>query len=191
MIFSSKHKLAVLLLATMYLAGGCIRGPASEATSLPDISLTDQNGKPVVLSTLKGKPLLVDFIYTSCPGPCRTLTQSMERVAQKLGPALGQQVTFVSISIDPEHEGPPQLLSYSKALDANRAGWFFLSGSPDQIDATLSAFGLRRERTPGGDIEHLEEVILVGTDGREFKVYKGDVLHVDSVLADLQEAAHG
>jgi len=191
MIFSSKHKLAVLLLATMYLAGGCSRGPASEATSLPDISLTDQNGKPVVLSTLKGKPLLVDFIYTSCPGPCRTLTQSMERVAQKLGPALGQQVTFVSISIDPEHEGPPQLLSYSKALDANRAGWFFLSESPDQIDAALSAFGLRRERTPGGDIEHLEEVILVGTDGREFKVYKGDVLHVDSVLADLQEAAHG
>ncbi|MBV8137170.1 MAG: SCO family protein [Deltaproteobacteria bacterium] len=183
--------LAIVVAGVTWIASGCGSPEATHAGALPDISLVDQNGKPVVLSSLKGKPLLVDFIYTSCPGPCRTLTQSMERIAQKLGPALGQQVTFVSISIDPEHEGPPQLLSYSKALDANRAGWFFLSGSPDQIDATLSAFGLRRERAPGGDIEHFEEVILVGADGREFKVYKGDVLHTDSVLADLQEAAHG
>ena len=191
MITTSKQGLAALLAIVICLATGCSRQPASEANHLPDISLTDQNGKPVVLSDLKGKPLLIDFIYTSCPGPCRTITQSMERVAQKLGPALGQHITFVSISIDPEHEGPPQLLDYSKALDANRAGWFFLSGSPDQIDAVLAAFGLRRERTPSGEIEHLEEVILVGADGREFKVYKGDVLHTDSVLADLQQAAHG
>lgn len=79
----------------------------------------------------------------------------MGRVAQKLGPALGHQVTFVSISIDPEHEGPPQLLTYAKALDADRAGWLFLSGSSDQIDAVLAAFGVSRERTPSGEIEHL------------------------------------
>jgi len=191
MISGSKHLSLLALAIAIYVAPGCSRSPANQASSLPDISLTDQNGQPVVLSTLKGKPLLVDFIYTSCPGPCRTITQSMEQVARKLGPALGQQVTFVSISIDPEHEGPPQLLNYSKALDADRAGWFFLSGSPDQIDAALAAFGLRRERAPNGEIEHLEEVILVGADGREFKVYKGDVLHPDSVLADLQQASHG
>lgn len=173
------------------VASGCSRRSTGETGRLPDISLIDQAGKPIVLSSLKGRPLLIDFIYTSCPGPCRTITQSMERVAQKLGPELGQQVTFLSISIDPEHEGPPQLLNYSRTLDANRAGWLFLSGSPDQIDATLAAFSLRRERTPSGEIEHLEEVILVGADGREFKVYKGDVLHADSVLADLEQASHG
>lgn len=80
----------------------------------------------------------------------------MGRVAQKLGPALGHQITFVSISIEPEHEGPPQLLTYAKALDADRAGWLFLSGSSDQIDAVLAAFGVSRERTPSGEIEHLE-----------------------------------
>ena len=191
MISHPKPGLALLAAFIMCLAAACSGCRANEAGSLPDISLVDQNGKSIVLSTLKGRPLLIDFIYTSCPGPCRTITQSMERVARKLGPALGQQVTFVSISIDPEHEGPPQLLNYSKALDADRTGWLFLSGSPDQIDATLAAFGLRRERAPNGEIEHLEEVILVGADGREFKIYKGDVLHPDSVFADLQRASHG
>jgi protein SCO1 len=170
---------------------GCGSPEASNRVGLPNISLIDQNGKAVVLSKLRGKPLLIDFIYTSCPGPCRTITQSMERLAQKLGPAMGQQVTFVSISIDPEHEGPPQLLNYAKALDAERAGWLFLSGSPDQIDAALAAFGLRRERATDGEIEHLEEVILVGANARQFKVYKSDVLHIDSVVGDIQQASHG
>jgi protein SCO1 len=191
MISRSLQMLYLPVAIIICVAAGCTGHPASQDGTLPDISLIDQNGKSVVLSTLKGKPLLIDFIYTSCPGPCRTITQSMERLAQKLGPALGQQVTFVSISIDPEHEGPPQLLNYSKTLDADRAGWFFLSGGPDQIDAVLAAFGLRRERAPNGEIEHLEEVILVGADGREFKVYKGDVLHLDSVVADIQQASHG
>ena len=191
MISQSKQRLYLPVAIMICAAAGCTGHPASQAGSLPDISLIDQNGKSVLLSTLKGKPLLIDFIYTSCPGPCRTITQSMERLAQKLGPALGQQVIFVSISIDPEHEGPPQLLNYSKALDADRAGWFFLSGSPDQIDAALAAFGLRRERAPNGEIEHLQEVILVGADGCEFKVYKSDVLHLDSVAGDIQQASHG
>ena len=189
-----RPSILLALSAALFVApivSGCSRPSTGEVGHLPDISLIDQNGRPIVLSTLKGKPLLVDFIYTSCPGPCRTITQSMERIAQKLGPELGQEVTFVSISIDPEHEGPAQLLKYSQALDADRSGWLFLSGGPAETDSALAAFGLRRQRTPSGEIEHLEEVILVGADGREFKVYKGDVLHADSVLADLQQASHG
>jgi protein SCO1 len=184
--------LAIVVAGATWIAAGCGSPEATRTGALPDISLVDQNGKPVVLSSLKGKPLLVDFIYTSCPGPCRTITLSMEGVAAKLGPALGPRVAFVSISIDPEHEGPPQLLSYAKKLNAERAGWLFLSGGPEEIDSVLAAFHLKRERAPDGEIEHLEEVILIAADGRTFKVYEGDVLHADSVLADLRRAGvHG
>lgn len=180
----------VLLLAAgaILIVGGCGSPQAARNRVLPDLTLVDQNGQPVVLSSLSGKPLLVDFIYTSCPGPCRTVTQSMERVAAKLGPALGSRVTFVSISIDPEHEGPPQLLRYAKALNADRRGWLFLSGGPADIDSALATFHLKRERGSSGEIEHLERVILIGADGHTFKVYTGAVLHPDSVLADLRRA---
>jgi protein SCO1/2 len=183
---------AVLTAQAPWTTCGCAKPDTSNVVALPHVVLVDQNGKSVVLSSLKGKPLLVDFIYTSCPGPCRTLTQNMERIAARLGPELGSQVTFVSISIDPEHEGPPQLLKYATMLDADRPGWLFLSGGPGDIDAALAAFHLKRERTPDGDIQHLEEVVLVDASGRAFKIYKGDVLHPDSVIADLKHAAgHG
>ena len=180
----------VLLLAAgaILIAGGCGSPQATRNRVLPDLTLLDQNGQPVVLSSLSGKPLLVDFIYTSCPGPCRTITQSMARVAARLGPASGPQVTFVSISIDPEHEGPPQLLRYAKQLNADRRGWLFLSGGPADIDSALATFHLKRERGSSGEIEHLERVILIGADGRTFKVYTGALLHPDSVLADLRRA---
>src|SRR5271156_4719511 len=47
---------------------------ASRADCLPDLTLTDQFGHDVSLASLKGRPVLVDFIYTSCPGPCPMLT---------------------------------------------------------------------------------------------------------------------
>jgi protein SCO1/2 len=177
-----------VLTAGSCLTAGCT-SKQSAPTGLPNLSLVDQNGNQVALSSLKGKPLLIDFIYTSCPGPCLTLTQSMERIAQKLGPALGSQITFVSISIDPEHEGPPQLLAYAKKQDANRPGWLFLSGGPSDVDTVLAGFNLTRQRAPDGEIEHMEEVFLVGPDGHIAKEYKGEVLHADSVLADIEHAS--
>lgn len=185
---SVRDVLLLLAAGAILIVGGCGSPRATRNRVLPDLTLVDQNGQPVVLSSLSGKPLLVDFIYTSCPGPCRTITQSMERVAAKLGPALGSQVTFVSISIDPEHEGPPQLLRYAKALNADRRGWLFLSGGPADIDSALATFHLKRERSSSGEIVHLERVILISADGRTFKVYTGAVLHPDSVLADLRRA---
>jgi len=50
-------------------------------SSLPNVMLTDQYGRPVALASLKGKPVLFDFIYTSCPGPCQLLTQHMKLIA--------------------------------------------------------------------------------------------------------------
>ena len=58
---------------------------AYNTSGLPNVTLTDQYGEHVLLSSLKGKPVLFDFIYTSCPGPCQLLTQHMKLIADKLG----------------------------------------------------------------------------------------------------------
>ena len=56
----------------------------NQADCLPAITLIDQNGRHVTLSSLKGNPVVADFIYTSCPGPCLLLTQKMARLAAGL-----------------------------------------------------------------------------------------------------------
>ena len=84
--------------------GGFVMSDASDC--LPDITLIDQHGQKVSLSSLRGKPVLFDFIYTTCPGPCLLLTSRMKAIAIQLGPALGKQARIVSITVDPEHDHP-------------------------------------------------------------------------------------
>jgi protein SCO1/2 len=111
------------------------------------VTLTDQYSQHVSLASLKGKPLLFDFIYTSCPGPCQLLTQHMKLIADKLGPALGEKVSLVSVTVDPENDRPSRLLNYAKAFNASLKGWYFLTGSPAQIDELMRPFQLERYAT--------------------------------------------
>src|SRR5271156_5953145 len=71
---------------------------------LPEVSLIDQHGASVSLASLNGKPVLFDFISTSCAATCPMLKAKMASVAHQLGPALGSEVTIVSITLDPEHD---------------------------------------------------------------------------------------
>jgi cytochrome oxidase Cu insertion factor (SCO1/SenC/PrrC family) len=68
--------------SSLFTAAGCHSGSTvnSPASVLTDTKLVDQNGNTVELSSLKGKPLVVDFIYTSCPGPCLMETAKFANV---------------------------------------------------------------------------------------------------------------
>ena len=173
----------LIVFATLLALAGCNRArqefgayPVTYYTSsLPDVTLTDQYGQHVPLASLKGKPLLFDFIYTSCPGECQLLTQHMKLIAAKLGPALGPKVSLVSVTVDPEHDRPSRLLDYAKAFNANVKGWYFLTGSPAQIDELMRPFRLERLRDSNGEIIHVPGYFLVGTDGHPIVNYAQQV----------------
>jgi cytochrome oxidase Cu insertion factor (SCO1/SenC/PrrC family) len=158
------------------------------AASLPNVALIDQYGQPVPVASLKGKPTLFDFIYTGCPGPCQLLTQHMKLIADKLGPNLGPKVLFVSVTVDPERDRPGHLLSYARALNANVKGWYFLTGSPTQIDMLMHAFRLERSRDSDGEINHILGYFLFGADGREIVDYSQGV-DPKKPARDAEEAA--
>ena len=160
----------------------------NKSDCLPAIKLTDQHNKGVVLSSLKGKAVLVDFIYTSCPGPCLTETQKMAKVADSLSKDLGSKVVLLSITVDPEHDGSQQLLEYAKKQDVERPGWYFLTGSPQTIEEVMKNFKLIRQREPDGTVDHIIGVFLLGPDGRELREYNGEILKAESVTADVNKA---
>jgi protein SCO1/2 len=161
------------------------------ADCLPDIALLDQHGQKVSLASLKGKPVLFDFIYTTCPGPCLMLTSRMKQIANQLGAALGSEVRIVSITVDPEHDHPAQLLTYAQAQDANINGWTFLTGTPKQIDDVMAHFDLIRKHEADGTVDHVVEYFLVGADGHELLQYMGEKADPKIVAGDLQQAAQG
>jgi cytochrome oxidase Cu insertion factor (SCO1/SenC/PrrC family) len=188
------HAIAGLLIAGALVVCGCKSGndagaydAANLGDCLPAFTFTNQHGAQLSLASLKGKPVLVDFIYTACPGACLMLTQKMARIAAGLAPQLGTGVTLVSITIDPEHDGPSQLAAYARKQGAEGANWLFLTGSPANVDKELAVFALRRERKPDGSVDHVTGIFLLGVDGREVHEYEGEIVKVSTVIADVKK----
>jgi protein SCO1/2 len=158
---------------------------------LPDIALVDQHGRKVSLASLKGKPVLFDFIYTTCPGPCLLLTARMKKIADRLGSKLGTEARIVSITVEPEHDHPTQLLAYASAQGANVNGWLFLTGTPKQIKDVMARFRLIRQREADGTVDHVLEFFLVDANGRALLQYMGEKAEPEQVANDVERAAAG
>jgi len=186
---------AVVVLALIIAASGCAREaagdyPASNGNNcLPEVSLIDQHGQAISLASLKGKPVLIDFIYTSCASTCPVLTSKIAAVARELGPALGANVTIVSITLDPEHDGPEQLAAYAKSQAVESNSWLFLTGKPADIDQVLAAFKLRRMRESDGSIMHSVSAFLLGPDGHQIRQYNALDVSAKTVAADIDRLA--
>jgi protein SCO1 len=161
---------------------------ANQSDCLPALKLVDQNGKLLELASLKGKFVLVDFLYTSCPGACLMLTQKMSMIAQSLGPALGRDITLLSVDIDPEHDGPTQLKHYMRRQDAQFPGWRFVTGQPATIDLVLRNFQLRRQREADGSVAHVEGLFLLGPDGKERREYDGKIVRAGIIEREIQRS---
>ena len=85
---------------------------SNELFAVPDIRLTDQDGKPFSTDQLHGHPWIADFIFTSCPGSCPIMTHQMTEL-QKKTPG---DVDFVSFTVDPEHDTPAILREYGQVF---------------------------------------------------------------------------
>jgi protein SCO1 len=159
----------------------------NDTDCLPHIVLTDQTGKPLDLASLKGKPSLVDFFYTRCPGPCQMMTAKLARVADRLGNELGSKVQVVSVTIDPEHDGPTQLTDFARKQGADRKGWIFLTGTPDQIESLLKMYKLQRIRYSDGTVEHIIAFFLLGPDGLQRREYNPNDVKAGDVAQDVNK----
>jgi protein SCO1 len=158
---------------------------------LPDIRLVDQHGRKVSLPSFKGQPVLFDFIYTACPGPCSLLTAQMKKVADRVGPRLGTKARIVSLTVDPEHDHRAQLLAYAKKQGADVNGWLFLTGTPEQVEDVMARFNLVRQREADGTIDHVLEFFLVNGNGHAILQYIGREAEPQRVASDVEEAAGG
>lgn len=103
---------------------------------VPDVALVRADGTRVRLAPEldDGRPVLLDFIYTTCTTICPVLSQTFAEVQKRLGADAGK-VKMVSISIDPEEDTPARLTDYSKRLHAG-AQWQFYTGT---VQASLAA----------------------------------------------------
>jgi protein SCO1 len=144
-----------------------------EPLPAPDFALIDQDGNPVQLSSLRGKVVLLDFIYTSCPGPCPLLSRKFSQFQKTLGERVGKEVVLLSITVDPQHDTPAVLQQYARRYQADTAGWKFLTGSTQAIVSVAYQYGADFYGEPGKEINHLVATYIIDQAGNMVKVLKG------------------
>jgi protein SCO1/2 len=110
----------------------------------PNVTLITQDGKKVRFydDLLKGKVVAINFIYTTCPDVCPMDTAALRRVQKLVGPRMGRDVFFYSITLDPKNDTPAALRKYMKTFDVG-PGWTFLTGRPQDIALLQTKFGIR------------------------------------------------
>lgn len=111
-----------------------------EDYKVPRVTLVNQHGQRVDLQAVlqSDKPVLLNFVFTTCTTVCPLLSAAFAHLQQQLGPET-QSVQMVSLSIDPEHDTPEVLRAYSQRYGA-QPGWEFLTGKRQDIDQVMKAF---------------------------------------------------
>lgn len=184
----------VRVFLVLFALAGCVLWTAAcnrrarAAASLPDVRLIDDHGNPVSLGSLRGKVVLLDFIHVGCPGVCSNLVNKFGQVADSLGPELGSRVVLLSVTNDPEHDSPAELLKLARSSQADMSGWLFVTGKPGDVNRVIRAFGLNNERLPDGSPNHITQVFLLGRDLRQVHEFQGMVMNSDAVAAQIKDA---
>ena len=140
----------------------------SDAVSVPDFSLTTQQGEPLALSDMKGKIWVADFIFTNCPTICPAMTQEMARLQSEF---VADPIYFVSFSVDPERDTSRVLSRYAKAYGADDRRWHFLTGNKADIyELAADGFSLAAGHN-GTELLHSTRFVLVTPDGNIYDYY--------------------
>ncbi|MSP55529.1 MAG: SCO family protein [Myxococcales bacterium] len=152
----------------------------------PTFSLTDQHGQLRTHADLAGKVWVADFIFTSCPNVCPTLTAKMADL-QGRHPGL----SLVSFSVDPKTDTPPVLLAYAQLFRAGPT-WHFLTGPIDDVRrVVVDGFKMALESTPGvaggpDTILHGERFVIVDKAGHMRGFPEAQDPEVERLLAALK-----
>jgi protein SCO1/2 len=121
---------------------------ASTAASkyFTDVELFDQNGKSRRLYSdlLQGHIVVINSFFATCQDSCPVMARNLARIQDVVGDRLGKDVYFLSFTVDPEKDTPEQLKSYADRMKA-KPGWFFLTGSKDNVGTALRKLGLYTE----------------------------------------------
>lgn len=119
------------------------KSPADAAAIyFPNLVLVTQDNKAVHFydDLLKGKIVLINFMFTTCNSGCSPMTANLKKVQQHLGDHLGKDIVMLSISVDPETDTPEVLKQYANKFSA-QPGWYFLTGDRKNVELVLYKLG--------------------------------------------------
>ncbi len=157
----------------------------THGAQVPDVTLTGEDSTSFKLSTLAGKPVIVNPVFTTCEQTCPMITSNLRTALGEIGePGVGYQV--LTISFDPA-DGPAQLREYRKKLDLP-AGWKLAVASPEDRKAFLDAIDFNYEALPDGGFVHANVIAILTPTLNVSSYAHGVTYEANDLRAKLERA---
>lgn len=156
---------------------------------VPNWRLIDHHGQPFGQADLKGKVVIANFFFSSCPSICPKLTEAMKEVYQRVQDN-SSSIEFISITVDPETDTPEVLTNYMNKYGINHPNWRCLTGTKKDIyDVVVNKMKVHmgeKEAVPGSptsyDIPHLAHLALFDQQGALRGLFKTETIELAALV---------
>ena len=148
---------------------------------VPDTTLVRSDGARVSFAKEldDARPVLLDFIYTTCTTICPVMSQTFAEVQRRLGHDAAK-VRMLSVSIDPEEDTPARLTEYAKRYQAGPQ-WSFYTGTTEASIAVQRAFDVYR----GDKMNHSPVTLFRSAPGQPWVRLDGFITP-DALLGEVR-----
>lgn len=176
------------------LSAGCGQEVKDDYNDV-SIDLVDQNGEPLTFpDDLKGKPVLMGFVYTNCPDICSFITANLYKIYREMGEP--DDIHFIVATFDPERDTPEELKHYASSFNMDQPPFRFLTGSTEHVDALMERVGVRsqisytRETEDGNELyflNHSDKILLIDQNAHLVYDYGGSMTPTNIIIEDLEK----
>ena len=155
---------------------------------LSDYTLRDTRGQPFDLASLRGKPLVISMIYTSCHHVCPTITRNLGDTIDVAQDALGADAfNAITIGFDWQVDTPERMREFESRLGlADVPNWHFLATEAGVVDALAENLGFLFYPSAKG-FDHLAQSTVIDADGGIYRQVYGVDIETTALVEPLKE----
>ena len=188
-------RLSLLLIIILFLS--CKdKFPVIEEFGNAHYNLVDQNDQKVVFPDfIKGKIVVINYIFTNCPDICPLSTNNMRLIQERIKKENIRNVQFVSLSFDPKFDTPEVLRKFAGIRDLDLSNWTFLTGEKYITDSIIKKVGVLAVPNDSTIFKngkkiyyyvHTDRIQLLDAESKIRKNYKGSRINIDEIVADIK-----
>ncbi|MDH5736646.1 MAG: SCO family protein [Gammaproteobacteria bacterium] len=155
--------------------------------TISELRFINEQGVSVSMADLRGKPLVISMIFTSCYQICPMTIRHLSKVVDKARDVLGEESFNVAvIGFDTQNDNPLAMKYFARQQGIDDKNWNLLSASPDTIATLSKELGFLFFTAPNG-FDHVVQATVVDANGEIYRQVYGEVFDTQLLVDPLLE----
>lgn len=160
-------------------------------TRLDDHAFRDTAGRPVHLSDFRGRPLVINMVFTGCTRACPVVVQNLYPAVEAAQDTLGADAfTVATVGFDARNDAPERMRAFARSQGVDLPNWVFLSADQATIDRLADQLGFILYPSAEG-FDHLAQTTVVDGDGIVYRQIYGGGFEVPALVEPLKDLVLG